>query len=213
MSVVTEDFTIVTADTFARTDIHGVNPYVIHDYITPEDSLSWGNVTPGDNPDGFQYLAMIPACSYGEYDNSSIYNRANYDYMIANYSDYVVQIGRSTHDGLAIALVVGSVVPASLVEIIEGLADYPVIDDEVYEIEAELRNEAIENWVAWDLRCDLLDLDDTLDDAIDAADLIELFDDVELELEIYGYAETSCSWVWGRSDWAGIVAGVAAKLR
>lgn len=217
-------YSLVTRDCLYAHDynMHGLNPYMIHDHVAPGDSLPWSEVTSGHGSgDCTQHVVIIGPASYGEYDNSASWHRANHRWLEENYGQWLVTVGRSTHDGLALALKVGSVVPTDLLATLNGLDDYPVIcESTLSEVEMELEDESWDCWASDDLRSDLLlpfarDAYDTMSDLLDSMDegtLRDLFYRCQSALGVYGFAETSCSWVWSRHDWKAIVAAMLAVL-
>lgn len=146
-------YRIVTPDLFTS---HRVNAFSASEYdalrphdgdLIPGDSLSWQCVRPLNTYDSGETLLIIEDASWGEYDGSGTHHRANHAYLTDNYGRWFVTVGRSSHDGRALALIVGTVIPLDLVELIDGLDNYPLIDDSgLSELESELEAEDWESW-------------------------------------------------------------------
>ncbi len=142
---------------------------------------------------------LIPYCGYGDYDNSCAVERSNYEVLLERFKDnpaiftlsgaygykaIMVQLGEASDDTLE-----------ELVEIVEGLMEYPAIDDEaVSEKEYEM---LIEAWEFYE--------DDVPEEYRDSA-----FKLLEAEGPNYGYVEAGGS-VWIDTDQ--LVEGVKEKLR
>ena len=103
------------------------------------DTLSWGdyhgrtwtgmmgshNEVNESDVESFQPLLEIPGCGRGDYNDTSVYDRSNLEYLQEHYGEYVVTVGRSSHDGQALALPMDSEIPEGLAELVEKLDEYP----------------------------------------------------------------------------------------
>jgi hypothetical protein len=200
------------------TDVYAVSEYtaLAPDRIVPGESLGWSAVRPLPYTANTQRLVMIRDAGWGEYDNSSTYNRSNYRVLVESYGDWLVTINNGNdRDGRGLALIVGSVVPTELLRIIDGLSDYPVIDEsDLSELESELTEEMWDRWVRFDLPRDLVDAgvsDDVLDQITDNS-LQSAFWGVVSDLSLYPHAESADSMVFGRDEWSDIVETLADRL-
>lgn len=105
------------------------------------DEIGWG--WPLHRPSGpyaeDDLYVPVPSAYWGDYVGST-YTRANLIALTRDYPDTFVTVGRSSHDGQSLYLRVGQEIPASLHQILTGLTDYPVYDeDEMSRVEQDLQ--------------------------------------------------------------------------
>ncbi|MEW1959778.1 hypothetical protein [Kineococcus sp. NPDC059986] len=116
-------------------------------------------------------LFIIDATSWGEYSGgSSDIQRSNFRALLRDFPESFVVIGSSGHDGMALGLPAGMGIDPSLVEIIEGLAEYPLYDEEDH---SELLEEVwTEGWDyrVQDVRADLERMEITFEDSTEVVD-------------------------------------------
>ena len=99
----------------------------------------------------------IPATSWGDY-GGDIVGRANCAWLTDNFQEYVILAGYGGHDGQTALLKVGSEVPSYLLELIEGLRDYPLFDDEyLSDIERSVEDEDLDSYILRDIKDEIED--------------------------------------------------------
>lgn len=107
-------------------------------------------------------IAVVPYTSWGDYCGG-ICERANYGYFLGDPEltvnerqtdeDCIAFIGISyMFHGYAVGVVIGREIPSDLVELIEGLHHYPIIDDETWELEMAIHDEDYSSWIAHDVQ-------------------------------------------------------------
>lgn len=201
---------VSTEDAASPTDVYALSEYEYNspEHLTPGESVGWRAVRPLPYSADTQRLIMIRDAGWGEYDNSSTYNRSNYRVLTENYGQWLVTVDNGNdRDGRGLALVVGSVVPNELMQIVIGLQDYPIIDEsDLSELESELATEAWDGWARQDFSSDVRaavresaedsEHADRAEDALDAvedSELARVFWQSMEELGSYPEAEGSCS--------------------
>ena len=148
--------------------------------------------------EGNKYL-LIPYCAYGDYDNSCAVERANYDVFLERFEGNPAVFHLVGRYGYCAAMVrMGMASDETLEEIVgivEGLMEYPAIDDEA--VSAKEYEMLIEAWEFYE--------DDVPEEYRDSA--LKLLKE---EGANYGYVEAGGS-VWIETD--RLVEGVKEKLR
>lgn len=90
----------------------------------------------------------VPYTVVGEYTEvSSYWTRSNFERIAEDYPDYVLTIGRSSHDGQALWVRIGDDLPETLHDWVFGQQDYPIYD-ESHASDVEMRIEQ-DNWQDW----------------------------------------------------------------
>lgn len=129
-----------------------------------QDGWTWFS-SPQTGRAGVMYVS-VPHAGYGEYDDSLAHERANYEFLAENFSDEVVRVGYSTHDGMQIFLRVGSYISEYLHDLILGIRDDRALldDDSDGIVRREIERECVKDaWI----------LNDFLDDEHHDADEVE----------------------------------------
>lgn len=94
----------------------------------------------------------IPYTAWGDYCGGTV-ERANFEALVQDFEDFVVQVGHGSHDGQSLYLKVGTSVPTELLSIIDGLADYPLYHDEALsEVEQAVEESDLDSWIVDDVR-------------------------------------------------------------
>lgn len=138
----------------------------------------------------------VPYTGWGDYCGSTV-ERANFNALVEDFGDYVVQVGHGSHDGRGIYLKVGSEVPALLLDVIQGLRDYPLVDEEVWSmVEMEVEQDDLDSWLLDDLIREIeerQDWTDAEDHGFDRATVCQAYLDLRSEGSLEWYAETATS--------------------
>lgn len=154
-----------------------------HNEVDTEDTERW------------QAILMIPNTGRGDYNESSVYSRANMDYLLENYPDTFVVVGQSSHDGQQLALPMDAEISEDLADVIAGLWEETLSldDDAVSKLETQILDEDWGSWLESDFKSELekaiaeleeldkyeVDLSERVDQLLAAADkeLREVFGD------------------------------------
>ena len=129
--------------------------------VEPGDTYTWGSIVPtgvifdADDMRGMG-VVLIDSAHRSDYGNSSTYTRSNLEALQNDYPDTFLVIGYSSHDGMTLALPLDAQIPEHLADILRGLEDYPVYDEQhMAGLEQEIESEAWDSWVQWDLTREL----------------------------------------------------------
>lgn len=113
-----------------------------HNEVDTEDTERW------------QALLMIPMTGRGDYNNSSVYGRANMEYLLENFPDTFIVVGQSSHDGQQLALPMDGEISEALADTIAGLWEEGVeLDsDATHRMEQEILEEDWKSWLESDFK-------------------------------------------------------------
>ncbi len=161
-----------------------------------DHTLSWSDLRTDElYLDAVQVLEL-PHCSYGDYDNSCLVERANHAVILDEYHEHVHEvIGGYGSTGLVVRM--DAQIPEDLFDAIEGLLEYPLLDeDELHELEVKVEAEDWELFGRDELRGHVYDfVSEQLED-FDADDITDSWLDGEkreaiMDDNIQWEAETS----------------------
>lgn len=179
--------------------------------------MSWGGPVEGGESYGWNHLrghyndgagwtedglVIVRDAGWGDYNNTGTYHRANFEALQEDYPEVFVVIGYSSHDGQSLALPLAASIPESLADILRGLDDYPVYDeDRMSKIEMQIEDEAWDSWVQYDLTREIEKAYEsvpgqeweTFEPVWAEADQLQLFWDAREALGVYPEFETSTS--------------------
>ena len=103
-----------------------------------------------DNAD----IALHPSLVYGDYCNTGAVGKSNVEYIMS-LTELVERTGlyelNEAYNTTSVAIPIKALDDAELVEILEALDDYPLLDEEHYSnVEQEMKSEAWENFGRYD---------------------------------------------------------------
>ena len=124
--------------------------------VMPGETYRWGERTDAlfeeDETKERWGLALLGDALVGDYNMSSTYTRANFEALQADYPDTFVTMGVSEYDGMQLALPLAAQIPESLANVLRGLEDYPVYDeDAVVRVQMVVEDECWEGATKYDL--------------------------------------------------------------
>jgi hypothetical protein len=182
----------------------------------PGSSYSWSAVRPllsYQAPD----LYVIDATSWGEYSGgSSDIQRSNHRALLRDFPDTFVEIGFSGHDGMALALPAGRGVPTLVEDIIRGLDEYPLYDEEDHSALSEEVWQDSRDYVLPDIRQDLERVEFTYEDSTEVVNDEWLWNSYNSHQDVchWGYQwESADSVIFPKEDHERIMAEVVKDYR
>lgn len=157
--------------------------------------LYWSEVTrPGVCYQDRPALLQIDVVGYGDYTSHSLMERVNFQYLLDTWGEHLVTLGSGSHDGQGLAVWADAEIPTGLAKDVYGAREWCLDDDLYLQLEAELTEDAWEEYGARDMRSELRDImgEDVVEELDDAA-IRSAWEDVVSEAGEYPYAESSTS--------------------
>ena len=140
-------------------------------------TVRWGVIS---NYQSMWYTEPVycpPMCEGGDYGDTGFVGKANYKYFVDNFRKSTNVMFRFGGHGSYGVIIKASCKNQTIIDVLCGLSDYPVIDDDILsEVEAKAQEEAWDTWVHTEF-CD------GLQGIIDRVDQGNILSDKEIEFD------------------------------